>query len=257
MTGGDIPLADYTYKAGVSFAAKQFYGVYIDSSGLAQLATSGYPMMGIMQDNPAASSRGAVRELGHSKAVILTGCTMGDPLKVSSTAGQLTTGTLASDIIVAVALETATATGQVIEVALTARTAQGVGSRVGHLVYRINQVGLTTTKAIYTALPLGFSGTIKDWFILYTTASTGSSGAGTLDLLLTTAATPRQLYTTGTTATTITLNNSTAVGTKVASNAAPTLNNTFVDTDTLEIHTTNSTTFASCAGVFEVHIITN
>lgn len=123
-----------------------------------------------------------------------------------------------------------------------------------HLVYRINQGELTATKNVYAALPLGFAGKVVGVHILYTTASTGSSGVGTLDFILSTAG---QLQSTGPATVTVTLNNAAAVGTLVNQSAAPTLQNTFVSTDTLIIHYTQTTTFASCAGVFEVHIITN
>ena len=151
MTGGDIPIGDFTYPVTSDLSGKQFYAVYLSSTTLAVCPTGNYGMLGILQDNPNATSTGVnkttvgtVRELGHSKAWIdydgATPVVAGSPLRVStSTAGMLELGAVGTDVIVAVACETAsTAADSLIEVALTARTAQGMpAARSGQLTFYI------------------------------------------------------------------------------------------------------------------------
>jgi hypothetical protein len=143
--------------------------------------------------------------------------------------------------------------GDLIDPTTGALLVKQVAAAGSQLVYIINQTGLTSTKNVYTLIPLGFAGTIIGVYGIYTTAAGGSSGAGTIDFLLSTAG---QVQSVGPATVTLTLSHTAAVGTVVNQSAAPTLQNTFVATDTLTIHYTQTTTFASDTGVFEIHVIT-
>jgi|BarGraNGADG00212_2_1021979.scaffolds.fasta_scaffold34503_2 hypothetical protein len=120
MTAGDIPVLDASYPAYADYSALQFCAVYIDSDGYARKATTATDVRGILQDKPSAKEMVcAVRELGHSKARMMTHAgASGDPLSVGDTDGRLIHGTPATDTICAVALEAWTTTDQIIEVAL-------------------------------------------------------------------------------------------------------------------------------------------
>ena len=124
----------------------------------------------------------------------------------------------------------------------------------GQMSFSIRQTGLTATKNVYAALPLGFAGKIVGAYMVYTTGAGSSSGVGTLDFILSTAG---QVQSAAAATITLTLSNSAAVGTVVNQSAVPALQNTFLPTDTLTIHYTQTTTFASDTGVVEVHLITS
>ena len=126
MTGGDIPIGDFSYQVNTDLSANQFYAVYLLNTGmLAVCPTGNYGMLGILQDNPNGSATGVnkttigtVRELGHSKCWVDTSnIVAGSPLKISATAGMLALGTVGSDVIVAIACETNSTTSCIIEVA--------------------------------------------------------------------------------------------------------------------------------------------
>ena len=267
MTGGDIPIGDFTYPVTSDLSGKQFYAVYLSSTTLAVCPTGNYGMLGILQDNPNATSTGVnkttvgtVRELGHSKAWIdydgATPVVAGSPLRVStSTAGMLELGAVGTDVIVAVACETAsTAADSLIEVALTARTAQGMpAARSGQLTFYIPMVNLGTGAAAVTpvtAAPFGFTGTITD---MYAIVQKAESTSGATSLSLTITATP-----VGSLACPLTAAHLGTLGYVAASTGKASISaNTFGPTDTLTITSTSTVTFAGDAGMLEVHVITN
>ena len=180
-----MPIGDYSYAVNTDLSSSQFKAVYLANTGYILAATSAYPMAGILQDNPDGSSKvnvGSVRELGHSKAIadVTDGAiSAGSPLRVSvNTAGRLEPGTLGTHVIVAVAMEAATVSGQIFEVALAARTAQGVTARAGQLHFSFPISAMRTTGNMLAAVPLGFVGTITGAYaICETVASTSESGA--------------------------------------------------------------------------------
>jgi len=251
MTAGDIPVHDSSHPAYADYSSLQFSAVYIDSSGYARKATTATAVMGILQDKPSAQGMVcAVRELGHTKARMLTHSgAIGDPLCVGDANGRLTTGTVGTDVICAIALEAWTTTDQIIEVALTTRTAQGISSRAGQLVFNIPLAQMTTTGAVYAAMPLGFAGTITDMYAIVTKVSASSSGSTAITLKIgstpVTSLTMPLLY-----------SSLTPVGTVIASGAAATAANTFVAANTLTIYSTSTTTFAGDTGAVELHVIT-
>lgn len=114
-----MPLFDATYVAGADLSTLQFCMVYVDSSGTAQVWVTGKHPIGVLQDKAASGKACSVRELGHTKAVAGGTITKGDPLKPVTATGRLVTGIYGTDKIVGVAMETATATGQIIEVVLS------------------------------------------------------------------------------------------------------------------------------------------
>jgi hypothetical protein len=275
---GDTPVLDMSYVEGMDLSSYQFRAVtmgtdgnmYLASTSVQSLTTSTVPpaldsvtvpanqVWGILQNDPPIGDIAVVRELGHSKCVMSGSPGPGVGLKLADTAGRLTTGSIGSDVIVAMmSQDNCGGTGEIHDVALMTRGSSGATYRAGQLMYGIKQTNLTSTANVYAAIPLGFTGTIVGWYGIYTTAAGTSSGVGTLDLILTTGGTPRSLYSVGTTKSTLTLSNSATVGTVVSESAAPAINNTFAPTDTLTIHYAQTTTFGSDTGVLEVHIITN
>jgi hypothetical protein len=277
---GDTPVLDMSYVAGMDLSSYQFRAVamgtdgnmYLASTSVQSLTTSTVPpaldsvtvpanqVWGILQNDPPIGDIAVVRELGHSKCVMSGTPGPGVGLKLADTAGRLTTGSIGSDVIVAMmSQDNCDGTGEIHDVALMTRGSSGATYRAGQLEYAIKLTNLAGTNNVYAALPLGFTGTIVGWYGLFTTTSSGSSGQGSLDLILTTGATPRSLYSVGTTKSTLTITEGSTVGTVVAPNANPTINNTFASTDTLTIHYTQvaSDVFTSDLGVLEVHIITN
>jgi hypothetical protein len=176
--------------------------------------------------------------------------TKGDALKVADGSGRLGTGTAGTDVIIGIALETWTATDQIIEVAMVSRSNQSATYRSGHLVFTVPMVNLGTsgaTDAVTTAL-LGFTGTVTN-IVAIPTVVASSSGVTALTAKI------------GTTAiTTLSCACSNAAlktrGTAIAGTAATALN-TFGPTDTLSIVSTPSVTFATDSGSLEIHVITN
>jgi hypothetical protein len=260
MTGGDIPIGDFTYPVTGDLSTKQYYAVYMATgTTLAVCPTGNYGMLGILQDNPNATSTGVnkttvglVRELGHSKCWVDTSnIVAGSPLKISATAGVLALGTVGSDVIVAIACETNSNTSCIIEVALTARTAQGTSSRAGHLVFSVPMVNLGTGGAavnVVTGAVFGATGTVTNMYAIPSTVAS-SSGATVLTAKIT-----------GTVVTTLSCTctnaNLKTLGTTMPGVAATALNS-FGPTDTLQIISTSSVTFVGDTGTLEIHVITN
>ena len=260
MTGGDIPIGDFSYQVNTDLSANQFYAVYLLNTGmLAVCPTGNYGMLGILQDNPNGSATGVnkttigtVRELGHSKCWVDTSnIVAGSPLKISATAGMLALGTVGSDVIVAIACETNSTTSCIIEVALTARTAQVTSSRAGHLVFSVPMVNLGTAAGpvnVVATAPFGAVGTVTNMYAIPSTvASTSGATVLTAKIGSTTITTLACTCTNGALKT---------LGTAIAGVAATALN-TFGTTDTLTIVSTSSVTFSGDTGTLEIHVITN
>ena len=268
MTGGDIPIGDFSYPVTTDLSAAQFQAVYLNgTAGLALCPTGNYGMLGILQDNPNASSTGvnkttigAVREIGHSKAWVDTSnIVAGSGLKIVST-GVLGLGTVGSDVIVAIACETNNSTASIIEVALTARTAQGTSSRAGQLTFSIPLGALTGgTTNVVAAIPLGFTGSIVGMYGIVTAASSVATGVGAIQLVLTTGGVTRTVGAGSPFIVTHTHATLTPAGTVMSSTGTVTTggNNTFIPTDTLTITNLGTGTYATDTGFLELHIETN
>ena len=179
MTAGDIPVLDATYSATADYSSYQFSAVTYVAAGTVTLSTANQPAIGILQDKPAAAlATCAVREMGHSKARMYSTGTKGDALKVADSYGRLGTGTAGTDIIIGIALETWTATDQIIEVAMVARSNQSASYRAGQLHFSFPISALHTTGDLLAAVPLGFTGTITDAYaVCETVASTSETSA--------------------------------------------------------------------------------
>jgi hypothetical protein len=253
MTGGDIPIGDFSYTAGETLTSSQFAAMKVYTDGTVKKCGTGDAMMGILQDNPASGKVAVVRELGHSKALMYSTGTKGDALKVADSSGRLGTASLGSDVVVAIALESWTATGQIIAVALTARTAQGATSRSGQLVFTVPMVSLGTSGAttVYSGVPMGFAGSIADIYAIPTKVAS-SSGATAITLTLSGTGNP-------VTGLSLTCSNANckSLGTVMTSTKATVGVNSFVAVDTLTITSTPSVTFATDSGMLEIHIVTN
>jgi len=274
---GDAPVQQMSYIAGQDFSSTglftpntaQFRAVMMGTDGKMYIASTSAQTIGavtvpanqawgILQNDPTAGDIATVTEVGHSKAYMGTTANPGQGLKVYDTNGTLGPGVAGTDVIVGMmSQDVCGGAGEIHDIRVGIGIPQGATYHAGQLMFGIHQGNLTATGNIYAALPMGFTGSIVGWYGIYTTAAGSSSGVGSLDLILTTGGTPRSLYSSGTTKSTLTLSNSDTVDTVVSQSAAPTINNSFVPTDTLTIHGAITTTFASDTGVLEVHIITN
>lgn len=256
MTGGDIPVLDVSYVAGQDLSNYQFRAVYIFTDGTVKLCGTGNAMIGILQNDPPDGDIAVVRELGHSKAVMYDASnTGGAALMVADSAGRLGAGTLGTNVIVAILADASSGgQGEIHDVSLAARTAQGTNSRAGQLVYKVTGIQLRTTAAnIFSAgLPLGFTGKIVDMFATVDTVSNTSSATATVKLAIT-----------GVTVTGLELDlveADTATLSKVITSTKTTVGaNTFGPTDTLAIAVTQGSTQygSSDTGVLKLYVVTN
>ena len=241
-----MPVLDVTYKAYRDLSSYQFSAVYLRSDGTVDYCpASGSAALGILQDNPSAAGQHCVvREFGHSKARMITASgAIGDPLKVGDAYGRFTTGVLGTNVIIAIAMEAWTTTGQIIEVALTARTAQGTTSRAGVIPFTLPIKRLATTGALITTGAIGFPGKVVDMYAIADTTCAATTTS--------TAALSLKLGAAGTTAVTglsipvsvLTEANVEAIGTVMTGTGTPGVN-TFAATDFMTVYVTQgSTTF--------------
>ena len=261
MTGGDIPVLDVSYVAGQDLSNYQFRAVKIFTDGTVKLCGTGDAMIGILQNDPPSGDIAVVRELGHSKAVMFDASnTGGAALKVADSAGRLGAGSLGVDVIVAVLADASSGgQGEIHDVSLAARTAQGTNSRAGQLAFRITGQMLRTSVAnVYAAtLPLGFTGSIQDMYMTVDTASNTSGATATVKLTLGgsggSTGTVTGLELDLTEAATATLSN------VITSTKTTVGNNTFAPTGTLAIAVTQGATQYGSAdtGIFKLYVITN
>jgi hypothetical protein len=255
MSGGDIPIGDFTYPVTADLSAYQFKAVYLNTTTLAACTSGSLAMLGVLQDNPDGSSKatvGSVRELGHTKCwVDASAITAGVALK-PTTGGKLALASSpTTESVVAIALEANSSTSCIIEVALTNRILSGGVTRAGHLVFNVPMVNLGTTGAYVavTAAPFGFVGVVKDMFAVPAKVAS-TSGATVLTAAI--GATPITSLALTCSNASLKVANGTAI-TGVAATAA----NSFVATDTLTITSTPSVTFSGDTGTLEIHVITN
>ena len=257
MTGGDIPVLDVSYVAGQDLSNYQFRAVYIFTDGTVKLCGTGNAMIGILQNDPPDGDIAVVRELGHSKAVMFDASnTGGAALKVADSAGRLGAGSLGTDVIVAVLADASSGgQGEIHDVSLAARTAQGTNSRAGQLTFLIPMAALGVASGPVNPIatvPLGFTGKIMDMYaVVNKIASTSGDCTAAQGLSLEITATPV-----------------TSLGLAITNANAKTLShvfkstgtaaaNSFGPTDTLTIISTSTTTWSGDTGMLEVHVITN
>ena len=120
---------DHSYKTNAKLSACNV--VYLDTSGYIQLQTNAgaFLSLGILQNSADGTVLPAdhyadctVKEYGHSACwVDNSNIVPGSPLKMSATSGALGLGTINSDVIVAIAMQTNNQTACILEVALTGR----------------------------------------------------------------------------------------------------------------------------------------
>ena len=121
--------------------------------------------------------------------------------------------------------------------------------------FQINYGGLTSSKDVITAIPLGFIGSIvKVYGVVVTAAGGSAAGAGTLTFTLSASGI---LQAAGPVTVTLPLAKTDTLYQVTAQSAAPTLQNTFVAADTIKISYVNSATFSGDTGVIWVYFVTN
>ena len=258
MTGGDIPIGDFTYPVTSDMSAAgagQFNAVYLNGTTLALATNATQKMLGILQDNPNGATKatvGAVRELGHSKCWVDTSNILaGSALKLGASGGVLTLSSGgSSDVIVAIATETNNSTACIIEVALTNRVAEGGTTRAGQITVSVPfvKLGVTTGLAAMT-VPIGFSGTVTGMYATPTVAAT-TSGATTLSLKVNSTVVAGLSCVVGASPT---------LGVPIAQTGTVSSGGAFITpaTDTLTIYSTPTVSYAGDTGVLEVHILYN
>lgn len=128
----DIPVLDIsvpTLATAASLATEQFHAVVADGAGNAELAhVQGAPVMGILQNDPAAGQVASIRVYGVSKAVAGAAVTQGQLVESNAT-GELipvvdatastTTGALTGGAPIGIALDSVTAAGEIFSLLLT------------------------------------------------------------------------------------------------------------------------------------------
>jgi len=120
--------------------------------------------------------------------------------------------------------------------------------------YEIKYSGLTASKDVISGIPFGFIGSIVKVYGIVSTAAGGSSGVGTLTFTLSTAGI---LQSAGPAAVTLAIANTDTLYQVTTQSAAPTLQNTFVASDSFKISYAQTTTFGSDTGVIRVYLVTN
>lgn len=113
-----IGTLDITFVCGAtSLAASQYRFVTLHTDGTLVIGGTGGVIIGILQNAPAVGQAARVRVLGTSKLVMSTTCSVLAQLK--SVAGAGVTVTTAKDWVGAIAMESATAANDIIEVLIT------------------------------------------------------------------------------------------------------------------------------------------
>lgn len=275
---GDAPVQQMSYIAGQDFSSTglftpntaQFRAVMMGTDGKMYIASTSAQTIGavtvpanqawgILQNDPTAGDIATVTEVGHSKAYMGTTANPGQGLKVYDTNGTLGPGVAGTDVIVGMmSQDVCGGAGEIHDIRVGIGIPQGATYHAGQIMFGgIKQTNLTATGNLIAGIPLGFTGSIVGFYVLYTATAGSSSGVGSLDLILTTGGVTRNLYSSGTTKSTVALSTTATEYQIISNGAAPTINNSFVPTDTLTIHYAQTTTFGSDTGVLEVHIITN
>jgi hypothetical protein len=110
---------DVTFKAENAFTSSQYLCVEISGAMQVDVCdTAGEKCIGILQNTPAASGDAVVRLLGVSKAVAGAAITRGDFVGTTA-AGKVQKHDDSTEYILGYALETASATSEVIAVMIT------------------------------------------------------------------------------------------------------------------------------------------
>ncbi len=116
-----LGVLDKTFKAGEDLSGKRYYAVYLSADQTVKVCTTGHlNAIGILQNNPKEGEEAVVRLVGTTKAVAGDTITAGNRV-VSTTSGTIdAVGTPSSteQEVIGVALESATASGDVIEIFL-------------------------------------------------------------------------------------------------------------------------------------------
>jgi hypothetical protein len=254
---GDVPVLDMSYVAGESLTGYQFRAVAMGNDGLMYLAstsqrnsvgpssTATVPanrVWGILQNDPPVGDIAVVRELGHSKAVMLSTPAHGDGLKLGDTAGRLGTGTVGSDVIVAFMVDVSGGTGEIHEVAMMARTNASATVRARQLPYQIPIAKLATTGYVYQAMPLGFTGSVSDIYAVATSVCSASTSASAALTILLGSAGTTSIGTLSIPVTQLTKAHVESFGTVMTSDAGTITAGSFTPTNKISVYVTQGTT---------------
>ena len=114
----EIPGQVITFEAGADLSAKQFYVVYLSSADTVNVATSNSTQVpiGILQNDPESGKPASVCVSGVSKAEAGGAISAGDIVTFGSDGRVTSLGGATGVYAVGVALQAATAAGQVIPV---------------------------------------------------------------------------------------------------------------------------------------------
>jgi hypothetical protein len=113
----EIPGPGFTLPAAADFSTKQYHALVANNAGRAAIAGAGVPIIGILQNAPAAIDRACtIVDRGISKGVAGAAVTRGANVMVNGS-GRFITAT-ATNYAVGTALESAGADGDVIAIHL-------------------------------------------------------------------------------------------------------------------------------------------
>ena len=116
-----LGILDKSFIAGEDLTDKTYYAVYLSADKTVSLCTTSHlNAIGILQNDPDTNETASVRLIGTSKAVASGAITVGTRV-VATTAGKIaaiTTAGATEQEVIGVALEAASADGDIIEIAL-------------------------------------------------------------------------------------------------------------------------------------------
>lgn len=111
-------MGEKTKLASEDLSAKQFHIVQMDSSGDMEVGESATDLLlGVLQDKPESGQAGTYRHQGTTKVIASAAIAIGARV-TSANDGEAVTTTTNGDIVVGIALEAATAQGDIIEIQL-------------------------------------------------------------------------------------------------------------------------------------------
>ena len=225
--------------AAADLSAKQYYLVYLTSSGI-NLSTAGGIALGVLQNDPVSGAACDVGDSGVTKVVYGNTVLLGDSL-MSDSSGRAVPLT-GSNVCVGIALE-AGSVGQIGTMFLTNKTGSASTNNWSMLSIPVTLATIADGTIVNSFTP-GFAGTVQKIFFINTTAATTAAKGSTLNVDIgSTPPTGGSLV--------LTSANQTPLGNVVNASAVTALNS-FLATDTLKVVAASTTTFVEGAGLLVI-----
>lgn len=168
--GYEIPVHQLTLVAAADLSAKQYYFVKVDTAGKAAVCGAGEKAIGVVQNAPTAGVASTVMVLGVTQVVASAAIAYG--ANVASTATGTAVTAAGTAAVLGVALENATAAGDIIAVSL-----QSANQTKQYMVLQFaSPLASLDDMEVLTDFVPGFAGTIESIHAVVTTATTDTTG---------------------------------------------------------------------------------